>query len=300
MNKLKIDSEKGKKAAAILFDGFNSDEGIFGLNVMPEDILWGSELLESKVQKGSYEHVLFITMVVSIDYMRNADKLWAAGRKTKEDQETRWLFDPRIVREKSVEEVKRAMKVHGLSQKHNRDAAIWKRVSESFVIIYGSDPRNLIKECGFDAMKIFNKKFDGRFKKDFPSLSGNKIFPLWIRMLHDNLGIELKNLDKIPIPVDVHIARATFTIGCLKGEYEGSIADISPRIDEAWKTVIGSLVHPRLKYALQMDEALWHLSKYGCKFRKGDICEKKNCCPIGFLCVSGNVHVSAKGIKIST
>lgn len=36
-------------------------------------------------------------------------------------------------------------------------------------------------------------------------------------MLHDNVGIDLKNLDKIPIPVDIHIARASFTTGCLRG-----------------------------------------------------------------------------------
>jgi hypothetical protein len=89
---------------------------------------------------------------------------------------------------KSFAEIKSAMKVHGLAKKPEQDA--W---------------------------KLFNKKFNPKFKRSFPFLSGNKIFPLWIRMLHDNVGIDLKNLDKIPIPVDIHIARASFTTGCLRG-----------------------------------------------------------------------------------
>ena len=81
MDNLKIDIKKGKQVARILFDKFNSEEGIFGHNIMPEDLLWGSDLSGIEVKKGSYDHLMFITMVVSIDYMRDADKLWHAGRK---------------------------------------------------------------------------------------------------------------------------------------------------------------------------------------------------------------------------
>lgn len=298
MDNLKIDIAKGKRVARILFDRINSEEGIFGHNIMPEDLLWGSDLSGIEVNKGSYEHMMFITMVVSIDYMRDADKLWQAGRETMEDADTKWLFSPNIVKDKTLDEIITAMNKHKLSQKHSRDAGFWKRISESFVRLYNSDPKNLIEECGYDAMKLFEKKYDVKFKRDFPSLSGNKIFPLWIRMLHDNVGIKLKNLEKMPIPVDVHIARATFTTGCLKGEYTGSIADVSPKIDEAWKKIIGKIEHPKLKYALQLDECLWHLSKNGCRFRKDDFCPKRRECPVGKLCITGLVHVSAKGIEV--
>jgi hypothetical protein len=300
MNGLKIDVEKGKRIAVILFDRFNSEKGIFGHNIMPEDLLWGSDLSGIEVRRGSYEHLIFITMVVSIDYMRDADKLWQAGRETMEDMETNWLFSPEIVKNKTLDEIIPAMKKHRLSQKHKKDAGIWKRVSVSFSNIYNSDPRKLLEECDYDAVKIFEKKYDIRFKHDFPSLSGNKIFLLWLRMLHDNVAIELNNLERISIPVDVHIARATFTTGCLKGEYRGSIVDISPKIDEAWKTIIAGVSHPKLKYALQMDECLWPLSKYGCKSRKGNFCPRSRDCPVGEFCIGGTVHVSAKGIEVNT
>ncbi len=300
MNGLKIDVEKGKQVAVILFDRFNSDEGIFGKNVMPEDLMWGSDLEGIGVKRDSCEYIMFITMVVSIDYMRDADKLWAAGRRTMEDPDTRWLFNPASAKDRPIDEIMAAMKKHKLSQKHSRDADFWKRVSESFAQFYDSDPGKLIKDCGNDAMKLYERKYDVRFKKDFPSLSGDKIFPLWIRMLHDNLGMELKNLEKVPIPVDVHVARSTFTVGCLKGEYKGNIADVKSRVEEAWETVIRGLVHPKLKYALQMDEALWHLSKNGCTSRRGNVCPKRRQCPVGDYCVSGLVKVSTNGIEIRT
>jgi len=299
MNSLLIDTESGKQVAKILFEKFNS-EGIFGPNVMPEDLLWGSDLSDIGTKRGSYGHLMFITMVVSIDYQRDADKLWEAGRKTMDDAETKWLFSPDIVNGKPVSEIMLAMRKHRLSQKHSKDAGIWKKVAESFSNVYESDPRNLLKECGYDAMKIYSKKYDIRFKKNFPFLSGNKIFPLWLRMLHDNLDIDLKNLEKIPIPVDVHIARTTFTTGCLKGDYTGTIADISPKIDEAWKKVVMELEHPKIKYALQLDESLWHLGKYGCTKRKGSFCPKKEQCPVSEFCVDSDIHVSAKGIKVDS
>ena len=291
---LKIDEKSARDVAIILYEKFHSDEGIFGHNVMPED------QVPSCVQRGSYEHLMFITLVVSIDYQRDAEQLWKAGRRTFEDSRTGWLFEPQKVVSKPFEEIVSAMGAHGLAKKPRQDAGIWKRVSESFFEDYASNPLSLIEECGFDALRLFHKKFDPRFRRRFPFLSGSKIFPLWIRMLHDNVGIELGNLDKIPIPVDVHICRATFTTGCLKGRYTGTVSGVSPRIDEAWKIVMESIVHPKLKYRLQLDEPLWHLSRFGCRFRKGEFCPKKNHCPVGRFCARGIVDVSSAGIRIDT
>lgn len=303
MDQLTINSEKAKSAAIILFEKFNSVEGIFGHNIMPEDLLptWGSDLTSSGIEKGSYEHLMFITLVVSIDYQREANQLWEAGRKTFEDERTRWVFYPENVFKKSDAELIEALQEHNLSKKPKKDALdIWKSVSKSFFEVYSSNPLNLIKKCKYDALEIFNKKFDFRFKQLFPYFSGNKIFPLWVRMLHDNIGIELKNIDKIPIPIDVNIARATFSIGCLTGKYEGTISKVSSKIDEAWKKTIKLVNHPKLRYRLQLDEPLWHLSKYGCRFRRGSSCLKKYECPVSEFCVTGIIYLSAKGIEINT
>lgn len=157
---LTINIEKGKNVAIILFEKFNSPEGIFGHNEMPKDTLpsWGSNLNISRVARGSYEHLMFITLIVSIDYQRDANQLWKAGRKTFEDEQTRWLFYPEEVTKRNLNQVINAMKIHKLSKKLVKDAEIWYKVSKSLFEFYNSDPLNLIKECNYDALKIYRKK----------------------------------------------------------------------------------------------------------------------------------------------
>ncbi len=45
-------------------------------------------------------------------------------------------------------------------------------------------------------------------KHKFPFLRGDKILPLWLRMINHQAGIKLNNIDKIPIPVNTHIRKA--------------------------------------------------------------------------------------------
>jgi len=71
------------------------------------------------------------------------------------------------------------------------------------------DPRNLFARCRWQADKILKTVKDGRHRSgqrevwDFPFLRGEKIGPLWLRMLRDNVGLSLDNMDRIPIPTQV-------------------------------------------------------------------------------------------------
>jgi len=58
--------------------------------------------------------------------------------------------------------------------------------------------------------------------------------------------------------------------------------------------------HPKLKYRLQLDEPLWHLSKFGCKFRTRSFCPKKIKCLVNQFCVDGMVYVSPTRIEVDT
>lgn len=249
------------------------------------------------VERGSYEHAMFVTMVVSIDYMRNADQLWNAGRATYNDEATRWVFDPSELVNKSDEEIVRALKVHRLSKKPRKDALeIWLPVAKTLHDLFDSDPFKLIERCNYNAMTLY-RRMKTRYKRRFPYLSGNKILPLWIRMLNDDVGVDLKNIEQIPLPVDVHTARATFCLGCLTGRYTGSISQIWSRIDDVWRKACQDSNY----YRLQFDEPLWHLSRYGCTHRTDRGCRMRLKCPAGQYCVSGEVFVSQdRGVKINT
>jgi hypothetical protein len=55
----------------------------------------------------------------------------------------------------------------------------------------------------------------------FRGLRGPKIFPLWLRMLADIEGYQFGNFESLPIPVYIHVARATFTTHLMTGRHKG-------------------------------------------------------------------------------
>lgn len=105
-----------------------------------------------------------------------------------------------------------------------------------------------------------------------------KIRPLWLRILRDNAGIEqLKNLDKIPIPVDIHVARATLATGVIRGKTQGRLHDPFEDIRTVWAESVKELnAKDRPMIALDVDEPLWHLSKYDCTYRD----KETGACPV--------------------
>jgi hypothetical protein len=289
-----IDSERGKKVAELLYNAFSSD-GIHGRTDMPEDIT------PNNVVRGSLDHILFITLTVSIDYQRDAPSLWARSRKTFNDQETRYLFDPQMLHETPFEKIVEDMNKYGLSQKHQRDAQIWYTIGDTFHKKWNGDPLNLLKKCQWDSLQILHrlkndKHYDyGRSVYDFPNLRGPKIGPLWLRMLRDNIGItQLLNLNKVPIPVDIHIARATLTTGIVRGSFTGRFEDLYEQVRKAWFESVKELsINNRSMIALDVDEPLWHLSKYGCSFRDKETgyCPLLNRCEAREFCIKGKINI---------
>jgi len=262
-----IDNQRGRKVAEILYNSFHTT-GIFRKSKkgMPEN------MIPKGIEKGSVEHILFLTLTVSIDYMRDADKLWCSARKTYEDPNTNYLFVPKEVykiKDSSMNKIKEDMKKHNLSKRSEKDAEIWVRLSTTFYEKWEGDPYNLFKNLNWDAERILEEL--RAFKYDYPYLRGFKIAPLWLRMLRDIAGLEnLKNLEKIPIPVDVHIARASNFLGVIKND-DGSILNKNElrknyhNIRDAWsKSVEGLNINSKEIIALDMDEPLWLLSRYGC------------------------------------
>ncbi len=295
---MQIDYEKGRVLADLLYMAFQSN-GIHGQTVMPED------LIPNGITQGSREHLLFITLTVAIDYQRDAMALWNSSRRSFEDPDTRYLFEPAEVARVPAAQITRDMKKYGLSKKPDQDAFIWTTAAVSFHKKYNNDPRNLLENCGYKADSILETLRsgkhlnNGRYVWDFPYLRGNKIGPLWVRMLRDNLGYDMKNMDLIPIPVDIHVARATMALGVVRGKYEGPIDELYTYIREAWFQSVKGLVRPDglPMIALDVDEPLWHLSRSGCSKRQGnDYCPMKNTCLCQKYCIPGMIEIdSTKG-----
>lgn len=299
-----IDYQRGRMLAGLLWETFNT-KGVFGRKEMPED------KPPENVERGSLEHLLFITLTVSIDYQRDAPALWESSRKTYEDPETRYLFNPKLLHQISFDKIVQDMRKYGLSQKTQKDAYIWRTIGVTFYKKWGGNPLNFLKQCNWDALIILEHLkndihiYRGEPVPDYPYLRGAKIGPVWLRMLRDNVGItKLKNLDKVPIPVDVHIARATLTTGVVRGSAKMTLEKMIKYIKNAWfESVKGLSVKNRPMVALDVDEPLWHLSKYGCSKHRdkftGD-CSRYDCCPAKEFCVKGMVKIENGLVELET
>jgi hypothetical protein len=293
---IKIDRKRGKLVAKSLYEYFYS-VGIHGECDVPEDEPPKNVII------GSLEHILFLTFTVAIDYQRDAHKLWQNARKTFEDPYTAYLFNPKSLHKTPFESIVLDMQRYGLSKKPTRDAQIWKRVGTTLCTKWSGDPRNFIKDCGWDCPTILNRLkndthiLNGSGVPDYPFLRGDKLGPLWVKVLRDSAGLDrLHNLRYVPIPVDIHVARATLSLGVVHGKFSGRLTDLFSYIRAAWfESVCGLFVKDRDMIALDADEPLWHLSKYGCSYRDAStgICRRKSSCETSNFCTNGQIRIEA-------
>ena len=70
--------------------------GNLGGEVMPEDA-------NPHLDKNSVENYLYFTLPMALNYQRNSYTLWESANKTYNDEETRFVFNPKLCLEKSFE-----------------------------------------------------------------------------------------------------------------------------------------------------------------------------------------------------
>ncbi len=285
--------EHARKVIDIILDWYDKKDGIFS----------GSDLPESEIPNGidigSYEHIMFLTMTVAIDYQRSASDLWDSARRSWEDKDTRWVFFPKEVIKKTTEELGEALTKYKLCKKIKKDVDIWKSIAQSFAELFDGDPRNLFARFDYDAHQIVTA-MKKQYGKDFPYLAGStgtgKIRSLWIRMLYKEAKIRFKNLEKVPMPIDIHTARATIMTGCLSGTFKDDFSKLTEYAKRAWIDVCNKTEH----YPLELDEVLWNLSRLGCtKYRDGSACPVRDQCRLEKYCTanipSSSIQINQKG-----
>ncbi|MCH9053332.1 MAG: hypothetical protein IIA72_20115 [Proteobacteria bacterium] len=303
-NHLHVDMERARALAVRLHSVFlPSGKGIFGEHQMPEDIL------PVGLTIGSREHLLFLMLTVSVDYMRNASALWKAGCEAWADASLRYLYEPQNVVAAGYQKVEHDLKLCGISRKTRRDADAWFTISRTLAEKWKGDPRRFLGDCGNDAPTILrrltrdNHLEDDRRRPDFPLLRGPKIGPLWVRMLRDNAGITLSALAEVPIPVDVHILRATLCTGVLHGDFAGSTNEIFERVRRAWRDATHglSLTDEQPMVSMDVDAALWTLSRLGCSKRgNGELGPCRHDCPAAPGCITGTVRIQNDRCEVRT
>jgi endonuclease III len=259
----KVNESKAVKIAKKLSDLFYNRKGFFKDYSMPEYIL------PRNLVKGSREHALYLTYVISIDYMTDAEKLWRNSRGAYE------LYPERFKPENIIKMGNRNLRafVRRLGARFSTTGvSTWKKISTILLNKYDGDPRNITPQS-LTIKEIKNKL------NEFPYLRGNKLSNFYIRAMGENGLFKIKDFDELGIPVDVQVARFTIYTGVLKllsDRFEGCVHEDPLRglIEEAWRNAAKKVD----TYPWKLDEPMWTIGSKLCTARKCYFCPVEELC----------------------
>lgn len=224
----------------------------------------------------------FVTLVAAMDRARDADRLWRNGLIL--FREHRWAFDPALCCERSMSDLRDALAVTGVSQRHGPDAAAWRLISEA--LIDDGAPlavRRAIDDGVGDARELLGavRASKGPGRPWFPFLSGPKISEMWVRLLVVPGGARITDMARLKVAVDVQVRKVTEYLGVT--DTGGlSLEEVRTTIQEAWEIQARDVVGPVeiAGTSAGLDPALWFMGKWGCTY-----CEKwKRKVPVGRAC----------------
>ena len=258
-----IDDLKAIKIAGRLYNEFYNRHGFFADYSMPEYVL------PRNLKEGSREHALFLTYVISIDYMTDAVKLWKRSRGAYELHSD--MFTPKQILKVSPRTVENFVKKLG-ARYYTNAAKTWIKISNILSDKYAEDPRNLTKE----PLAIAEVK---QKLKDFPYLRGNKLANFYMRAMGETGLLKVKDFEDLDIPVDKQVARFTIYTGVLKllsEQFVGCAQEQPLRglIEEAWRNAAKTLGTAPWK----LDEPIWTIGSKLCSGRKCGQCPVEDLC----------------------
>lgn len=249
------------------FDGTISEESA----ALPIERIWREMFTQPEA--------LYLTLSTALNYSgKQAETLrW----RTKELWETeRWIYEPDelvgndryydlldLFKGQDEYENHPAMEEYGLMEGGKRDANIWYTISATLYEEYDSNPMQLFEAKGHDARSIFDHVQTARreepaheeirMTKAFPYLGGEKVGPLWLRLI-DDLVTPLEGVELLPLPVDAQIVKVTNYL--FDTEYPSDPSDSE-------KEEIRDLWHPFCKEhdisTAELDDAFWRIGEQG-------------------------------------
>lgn len=236
------------KNVDILYAMWN--QGVLGGEVMPEDA-------NPHLEKSSLENYLYFTLPMALNYQRNSYTLWESANKTYNDEETRFVFDPKECLNRSFEEVQYALTKYKVALQRQKQTEIWLTLCKTFVELFDGDIRNLFIEFDNDVDKI-RDFIQNVNKKKFPYLSGTKICNYWLFVIWQYTGIQYKNIENLTVAPDTHVIKSTHRLGLINdSELESS--KVQSIVIERWNELFeGTKYKP-----IDIHTPLWLWSRNG-------------------------------------
>jgi hypothetical protein len=192
---------------------------------------------------------------MALNYQRDSYKLWEAVLKTFNDDETKKVFDVKDVSKMSEDTLRKYLMKYKVALQPNKHINTWKRIAETIYKNWGSF-ENFINSTDKDFIKL-KKLVQKEYKKDFPYLSGVKIFNYWSFILGEYGKIKLKNKEYIDIAPDTHITKCSVILEVITEKESETLS--KEEISERWRDLLrDSDITP-----IDMHPPLWFWSRNG-------------------------------------
>ncbi|WP_225336220.1 hypothetical protein [Halomicrobium urmianum] len=247
-----------------IMSDYNARQRFFADHRLPE-----YEVLEELELEGR-NLALFLTLTCVTNHIHNesgeskktdgTDGLWHVCADLY--QRHQWVYHPeQLVDDDRRDELDELFQ--SLDLMNSRDPDWWYRNAKALYEYWDSDPRDLLSEPNASSATTTTGSFDAPAieqaveANDFPALSGEKIRPLWLRLMHEEVH-ELERIEEVHIPVDYHIVGMT---NRLRGDE--STFDPYEEADRETLRRFWHLVCQRNGLVpVQVDKPLWLLNKY--------------------------------------
>jgi len=227
--------------------------GKLGQTKMPEDLNPGFSENEQELR------VAYFTLPMALNYQRDSYKLWESALNTYRDIETKKVFDIAKVSQINPEELRNLLIKYKVALQPNKHIDTWQRISKTIFNNFGSF-QNMFKQVDYDYLKL-KQLIQVKYKKDFPYLSGPKIFNYWCFILKSYAGVNLRNSEFIEIAPDTHVTQCSVILGVINREESEKLS--KEEISKRWREVLkDSGINP-----IDMHPPLWFWSRNGFIFQ---------------------------------
>lgn len=226
--------------------------GDLGGETMPEDALDGAD-----VPPAALLNVL--TLPMALNYQRNSYALWRAVRNALDDPDAWWVFAPALAMDAQPEEVREVLIRHRIALQPNRHPDLWRRVAAGIVASSATqDALGMIDAAGRD-VAIIRDMVRGSRRREFPYLSGPKIFNYWFYVLETYGGVIWQRRELISVAPDTHILQASVKLNVVAETALDGTGSSRDQTADAWRIALeGTGLAP-----IDVHTPLWLWSRMG-------------------------------------